>query len=294
MSEEKTIVGEPLDLTGVSGPSSSKRACLVQYSGSQVGKRYILDENEMIIGRHEGVNIQVNDLSVSRRHARACQKGSAWEIEDLGSANGSFVDEKRIKKNLLKHGDMIRFGSIVFKFFADGSSEGAFVDNIYKKATIDPTTGIFNKNYLIDELESYFKVARNYKRALSIIIYDLDFFKKVNDVHGHNAGDHILREAAQLAKSLIRKNDIIARFGGEEFLIILPETELKYATELAERIREKFSSNVFTYEGKSLKQTISLGVAQNNSSIDSPKQLLDIADQKLYQSKKSGRNRVTA
>ncbi len=292
-NEEKTIIGEPVNVTILSGPPSTRRACLVQYSGSQVGKRFILDESEMIVGRHDEAHIQVKDISVSRRHARVVQKGAGWELEDLESANGTYVHEKRVNRDLLKHGDMIRFGSVVFKYFADGSSEGAFVDNIYRKATIDATTQVFNKQYLFDELESHFKVARSYGRPLCLIIFDLDFFKKVNDVHGHNAGDYILKECSQLAKGLVRKNDVLGRFGGEEFVIVLPDTEVKAAFELAERIRQKLAKYVFNFEGKALKQTISIGISQYESGMESTKELLEKADKKLYESKKTGRNRTT-
>jgi diguanylate cyclase (GGDEF)-like protein len=292
--EEKTIIGEVVDLSLFGESRSPRRACLVQYSGSKIGKRYIFDEDELVLGRVEGVHILVQDMSVSRRHARFSRSPSHWIIEDMGSANGTYVQERKVSRAELNHGDMLRLGNIVFKYFADGSSEGALVDNIYKRATIDPTTGIYNKNYLRDELESHFKLARNYHRPLSLLIFDLDHFKKVNDTHGHNCGDEVLKQSAELAKGVIRKNDVLARFGGEEFVVILPETDIKAAFELAERIRFAFDQFKFKYQGKTLEQTVSVGVAQFQPAMQKCEDLLEVADQKLYASKRSGRNKVSA
>ncbi len=290
--EAKTIIGEVVDLSFLGGKRASHRACLIQYSGAKTGKRYILDENELVVGRTDGSGIQVSDLSVSRRHAKFSRVGTSWVVEDLGSANGTYIQERKISRAELGHGDMLRLGSVVFKYFADGSSEGVLMDNIYKKATIDHTTGIYNKTYLTDELESHFKLARNYQRPLCVLIFDLDFFKKVNDTYGHNCGDAVLKQTAELAKKHMRKNDVLARFGGEEFVVILPETSIHAAVELAERIRLAFEQAVFHYEGKSLKQTVSIGVAQFHPSMTSCKQLLEVADQRLYDAKRTGRNKV--
>jgi len=292
--EEKTIIGDVGDLSFFGDGRTSRRACLIQYSGTKTGKRYILDEEGLVIGRTEGASIQVADLSVSRRHARFTRSGTSWVLEDLGSANGTYVQERKISRAELAHGDMLRLGSVVFKYFADGSSEGALVDNIYKKATIDPTTGIYNKSYLRDELESHFKLARNYNRLLSVLILDLDHFKKVNDTYGHNCGDAVLKQSAELAKLKVRKNDILARFGGEEFVVILPETDLKAGFELAERIRSAFAGASFRYESHVLRQTISIGVAQYDPKMQNFSQLLEVADKKLYEAKGSGRNKVSA
>ena len=126
-----------------------------------------------------------------------------------------------------------------------------------------------------------------------MIYFDLDFFKKVNDTYGHNAGDFILKEISNLVKTNIRKDDIFCRYGGEEFVILLPNTDARTAYELAERIRSSMEGETFTFNGIDIKQTISLGVSQLDASMNDPKDLLDNADQKLYRSKQNGRNQVT-
>ena len=160
-------------------------------------------------------------------------------------------------------------------------------------ATIDGGTQTFNKQYLLESLDSEFQFSKTYGRPLSVIYFDLDHFKKVNDTYGHNAGDFILSELSKLVKSIVRKDDIFCRFGGEEFVILLPNTDARTAYDSAERIRKTVEENIFNTEGHSLKQTVSLGVSQLQPSMNTPKDFLEDADKKLYQSKQNGRNQVT-
>lgn len=271
------------------------RACLIQYSGDTLGRRYLLDAPEITVGRSSVNGIVIQDDSVSRQHARLVSRDHTVAVEDLGSSNGTFIHEEPVlSRTMLKDGDILRLGNILLKFFAHDNVENVFHDNIYRLATIDAGTELFNKKYLLETLESEFRFCRVYNRPLSVIYYDLDFFKKVNDAHGHSCGDFILRECAQLAKACIRAEDILARYGGEEFVAILPNTDVVAAAELAERIRSGIEQHDFVFEGKSLKQTVSLGVSENHDRFKSATDLLDDADRKLYVSKNSGRNRVTA
>jgi diguanylate cyclase (GGDEF)-like protein len=292
MADDKTIIADPG--ASIFNPPKKSAACFVQYSGTNLGKRYVLDEAEMVVGRSPNVQIVINEQSVSRNHAQCSTSGDQVTISDLGSSNGTYVNDKRIHESQsLRDGDIIRLGNIVFKFFAQGNIENVFHDKIYRMATIDGGTQTFNKKYLLEALDSEFKFSRTYSRPLSIIYFDLDHFKKVNDTYGHNVGDFILRDTSNLVKAVIRKDDIFCRFGGEEFVILLPATDAKTAYELAERIRSKIEAHEFRCEDQLVHQTISMGVSQLNPSMASPKDLLEDADKKLYQSKTNGRNRVT-
>lgn len=294
MSDDKTIIADPVGLTIFNTPKS-KRACLVQYNGAALGRRYILDEPEVIAGRSPDTGIVIDEKSVSRQHARFLQAPDTIEVEDLGTTNGTYINDKRVDhRTPLRDGDIIRLGTILLKFYAHNNIDNVFHDKIYRMATIDTGTQIFNKKYLMESLESEFKFSKTYNRPLSLIYYDLDFFKKVNDIHGHNAGDYILKESAKITSAAIRKDDVFGRFGGEEFCIILPGTDAATATDLAERIRLAIETHIFEFSGKELRQTISMGVAQLSASMMSYKDLLEPADQKLYRSKNEGRNRVTA
>jgi diguanylate cyclase (GGDEF)-like protein len=271
------------------------RACLIQYNGDTLGRRFLLDVPEIIIGRMPTAGISIPDDSVSREHARVISTGDSVAVEDLGSSNGTFIHNQRVEaRHTLRDGDILRLGSILLKFFAHDNVESAFHDKIYRMATIDAGTQIFNKKYLLETLESEFRYSRVYGRPLSVIYYDLDHFKKVNDTHGHGCGDYLLRESVQVAKACIRAEDILARVGGEEFVAVLPGTEGRPAAELAERIRKAIEDYEFVFDGKRLKQTISLGVSENQPRFKTHADLLNDADGKLYQSKHAGRNQVTA
>ncbi|MEI8025652.1 MAG: GGDEF domain-containing protein [Pseudomonadota bacterium] len=304
MSEEKTVISNTSDLTlfNNKGVRTKRRSCLVLYSGTDTGKRFILDNDLMVIGRNPDVEVHIDDSSVSRRHAEIVLSGDTVTIADLGSSNGTVINDVKVDASVvLKDGDLIRLGKVIFKFYEHESLDAILHDKIYRMATVDAGTEIFNKQYLNESLRSEFKLARLTKKPLSIIYYDLDFFKKVNDTYGHNAGDLVLKESASVVKGVVRKEDIQGRFGGEEFIIILPNTDLKKAIELAERVRQSLEFHPFKLEisdahGKRTithKQTISIGVSQLQNEMTDPKELLETADKKLYVSKQTGRNKVS-
>jgi len=269
-------------------------ACLIQYSGDTLGRRYVLSAPETTIGRSAAAAMVLADDSVSREHAKCIAAGNAVEIEDLGSSNGTFINDQRVQgRAALRDGDIVRLGSVHLKYFSRDSIENVFHDNIYRKATIDADTGIFNKQYLLESLDLAFMYSRAKSQPLSVIYFDLDFFKKVNDTHGHSCGDAILRECAQIMKSCLRDEDVLGRYGGEEFVVVLPNCDAQLAATLAERIRIAVESHAFVHDDKTIKQTVSIGVSENSPAFNTGKALLDDADRKLYQSKNSGRNRVT-
>ncbi|MDA9951087.1 diguanylate cyclase [Oligoflexaceae bacterium] len=293
MSDDKTIITDGAGMTFFQQPRK-KRACFVQYNGPSIGKRHIVEAAEFSIGRNPDNGICLPEGSVSRYHAKCITNGDMVMVEDSGSVNGTFINDQKISERLaLRDGDILRLGSVLLKFFAHDNIENVFHDKIYRMATIDAGTQIFNKKYFIEAIESEFKFSKAYDRIFSLIIYDLDHFKKMNDEHGHNAGDFILKESCQLAKACIRKDDILARFGGEEFCIILPNTDAPTAYELAERIRKTIDSHTFHYDNKNLKQSISMGVSQMDKKFATHGELLEDADRKLYASKHGGRNMVT-
>ena len=294
MSDDKTIIAE----FGTFQPPKRKAACLIQYNGANLGKRYQLGEQKTVVGRTPESHLFVNEASVSRQHAAISPGTAGFEIEDLGSSNGTFINDAKVAaRTMLKDGDMIRLGTILFRYFATDNPESIMADKIYRMATIDAGTDIFNKKYLLDALESEMKFARQYQRPLSIIYYDLDHFKKVNDTLGHNGGDVVLRETATVCKATMRKKDVLGRYGGEEFVIVLPDTDQKVAAELAERLRVSIMNHVFkiNLDGKTVehKQTMSLGVSQMTPDMQTIESFLESADKKLYQSKQTGRNKVT-
>jgi diguanylate cyclase len=158
----------------------------------------------------------------------------------------------------------------------------------------DGLTGIYNRRFLEKRLAEEFERHVRYNRNFSVIMFDIDFFKKVNDTYGHQCGDAILKGVSGMIASMIRKTDFLARYGGEEFCCLLPETDLASATVLAERFRNSIAGMKQAYQEQEVMVTISLGVSQLSKQIPSPASLLEKADEALYQAKGSGRNRVIA
>jgi diguanylate cyclase len=158
----------------------------------------------------------------------------------------------------------------------------------------DGLTGIYNRRFLEKRLAEEFERHVRYSRNLSVIMFDIDFFKKVNDTHGHQCGDFILKGVSGKVASMIRKTDFLARYGGEEFCCLLPETDLASATVLAERFRKNIAEMAQVYQEKEITVTISLGVSELSKQFPTPSSLLERADEALYQAKGSGRNQVVA
>jgi diguanylate cyclase (GGDEF)-like protein len=161
----------------------------------------------------------------------------------------------------------------------------------------DPLTGCYNRSYLNERLPQEINRARRYKHPLSLILSDIDHFKKVNDTYGHLVGDHVLKEFVKCFMEVIRYNvDWVGRYGGEEFLIVLPETDLKSATRLAERLRSNLSQRVIEIQGKQISITASFGITGFDPTTPdekiSPEALINEADEFMYQAKEEGRNRV--
>ena len=157
----------------------------------------------------------------------------------------------------------------------------------------DGLTQLFNRRYVEEALGKEFNRARRYHSKLSVILTDIDFFKKVNDVHGHLAGDEVLREISRRLASGLRGADTLGRYGGEEFLVVLPETDTRGAYVLAERLRKTVQAKPIEIEGASLIINISLGITELRESTAAYAQLIAEADLALYQSKENGRNCVT-
>lgn len=297
-SGDKTtvIMGDPETLKKELAKAKEQAACLIVIRGHPQGHRYFLTQAEMTIGRDPATEIAPADQGISRRHARINQSGTQVTLTDLGSSNGTFVNDKRIPANtpvVLQKEDMIKMGNFIFKFLPAGELEIVFYGNLGSAAHTDPLTRIYNKGYLLEALDAEFKRAKALHTDFSLVFFDLDHFKKINDTYGHDAGDFVLKEFTALIRTgHLRPKDVFARYGGEEFVVLLSNTAAKAAAELGERMRASVELHPFIYEGKRLSVTTSMGVAELNSSIESASTLLKTADKALYAAKQGGRNRV--
>lgn len=286
--------------------SSTDDACLVVINGVDLGKKYELTQESTVIGRSSKVDIQIDEESISRNHAVIEQDGHQLVIRDLKSTNGTYVNDRPVEKQGLRDGDQVKIGRTIFKFLTGSNVEASYHDEIYRLTTTDGLTQIYNKRYFLQEMEREMSRCLRYERDLSLVMFDIDHFKPVNDTYGHLAGDHILKQSAQRISSCIRRDDIFARYGGEEFILLLPESDKSEAVRTAEKIRRTIEAEPFTFDNVDIDITISLGVADiseyvarddgaNPESDDvNPLAFIKVADDRLYAAKEQGRNRVVA
>jgi diguanylate cyclase (GGDEF)-like protein len=264
-------------------------------TGSNQGSLYKVLKGAAVIGRATSAEIKVEDDGISRAHARIRAETNRAFVEDLGSRNGTFVNGAKLTApHELKEGDKIQVGrGTVLRFGFQDDLDESFHENLLSSALRDGLTKLFNKRYFLERLDSELKFAQRHNTALSLLMLDLDHFKKINDTLGHLAGDLVLQAAALALSRAVRNEDVVARFGGEEIAIVLRAINLEHAAHMAERLRKLIEGTVVDFNGTSVRATCSIGVAGYPSlPVKTPDQLVEAADQALYRAKNSGRNRV--
>lgn len=292
-------MGEKTSETWISAPkklSTAKQACLVHIypTGPTMGCRYPLTDRPLTLGRGEDSDIRLTDHSVSRRHALIEPVPDGYAVSDQHSTNGTFVNDRQLEQpRLLRDGDYLRVGNCLYRYLAGGNIEAEYHEEIYRLTILDGLTQIHNKRYLDEFLEREVVRSQRHHRPLSVLALDIDKFKAVNDSMGHLCGDFLLRELAGVIRGLVRQEDLFARAGGEEFVVVLVETTKAGAIQVAERLREAVARHEFRFEATPINLTISIGVANTmGSELTSMNHLRQEADQKLYEAKRAGRNRV--
>jgi diguanylate cyclase (GGDEF)-like protein len=271
------------------------RAYLVVLAGSSVGEMYKIESERTVIGRGQKAQIRLLDDGISREHAQLVLQGDRIVLQDLGSTNGTYCNGLKVDKKELVDGDKILVGSTtILKFTYHDNLDEIFQKQMYESALRDGLTKAFNKKYFTDRLESEFTFAIRHAAPLTLVLFDIDHFKRVNDTFGHQAGDHVLSEIATLLSGTLRAEDVFARYGGEEFGVICRGSDLMQGQIVGERLRRAVEVNRFIYEGTHIPITISVGVAGlPNATVKDVTELVAVADQALYKSKNAGRNRVT-
>jgi two-component system cell cycle response regulator len=279
------------------GQRENSQACLIVIHGKHLGKRIALDKDEVILGRAKDADVQIHEDSVSRKHAviRRRQQDLAFVIEDRNSTNGTFINMEKQVKSVLYDQDLISIGETTFKFIAGDSLELAYHEELHKLATLDPMLQIYNKKFFLEYLEQKYYYSQLSQTKFSLVLFDADHFKRINDTYGHQAGDRVLQHIAATVKANLRASDIFSRYGGEEFSIVLPESDAGQARITAEKLRRVIESTGIRHHKTDINITISLGVASfrpGESAIRSCRELIEHADSALYQAKEMGRNRV--
>jgi diguanylate cyclase (GGDEF)-like protein len=296
VTEERRITPDSTVVTAVSpNPLTqevSSAACLVVILGAEIGKRVTLGEHDLVLGRSSSADVQLDIDNVSRNHASIVRSAHGWILRDLDSTNGTFVNELPIRERLLRDGDQIRVGRAMLKFLTSGNVEAQYHEEIYRLMTLDGLTQLHNRRAFQEALDREFARSTRYGHPFCLVLFDIDHFKRINDTLGHLAGDDVLRRLAGLVSTKVRTNDLVARVGGEEFALILPEADRMGGVALAEKLRRMVAGERFDHEGKQVPVTISLGVVAFSTEFASSAELYKAADDRLYEAKRSGRNLV--
>jgi two-component system cell cycle response regulator len=271
-----------------------KPAALLVVGGDLNGTLFDLLNFTVSIGRNADNTIPLEFNGISRYHFKLMASGETHVIEDCGSKNGTYLNNKKVEGlTPLAKGDIIKVGSVALKYLPKGDPERLTYDKLNLEANTDKHTGCYNKTYFNNKITLEVNKSKVTGDPLSLVIFDLDHFKKLNDNFGHDAGDFVLKEMAQIIRlGGIRENDVFARYGGEEFVILLPKTNLKQSFEIAERLRKLIEAHQFIYDGKRLPVTASIGVADYRQGVVTGTDLFKRADEAVYKSKEGGRNQV--
>jgi len=270
------------------------RHLLVRVRGAELGRVTLLSPERMRIGRSQDSELWLSDDGVSRRHANLLREGNTYFVEDDGSANGTFVGGVKITRHELRDGDVIQFGpTAVFRYTLSDESGEALLRQLYDASVTDALTGAHNREHFDTQLRAELSYARRHNTDVSLVIFDADHFKKVNDTYGHPVGDAVLIQIANVVRGTVRSEDVFARYGGEEFALVLRGIEIEGAGAVADRLRERIAALKINTDRGVLSVTVSAGCASlSNTEDKTPEGLIAAADRRLYGAKHAGRNRV--
>lgn len=308
VEDDRTLVDQiPRDQrsevqAGIEAGTARRTPTLTLSRGPNQGQFVAIEARSraVFIGRDATCEFPIDDPSVSRRHARVYIDSSHGpqsqvSVQDLDSTNGTLLNGKPVQKAVLAHGDHVHVGDVVLRFEMLDPVDIAYRDGIARRvedSERDPLTRLLSRGALDEHLPLVLERCEARALPISAVMMDLDHFKRVNDTYGHPAGDEVLKTAAGIVSEAIRREDLAVRFGGEEFLIVLPGARRLHARLLAERLRERLAAARF--EGlDALHVTCSLGVAER-AMFESVEQWMDRADKALYRAKERGRNRSEA
>ena len=277
-------------------PDVRDRAVLLRMDGVSAGQVVSVSQTPFSMGRHPTNQLPIDDDSISRFHARFTKEDDQYVVEDLGSRNGTFIQGKRVTRQAINDDDWVQLGArVAFRFTLTDVRQEGLLRKLYESSTRDALTGAYNRRHFDDRLRAEIAFAVRHSTDLGVLILDLDHFKRINDTHGHPAGDEVLRHLTAIAGRTLRTEDVFARFGGEEFAVILRGASTRGAGRLAERLREGLALHHASHNGRDVPATLSAGCAALSCCTKpSPEELVAVADRRLYRAKQAGRNRVVA
>jgi two-component system, cell cycle response regulator len=274
------------------------RATLSVMTGYDAGRIVPVEGQCLVIGRGDEADLQVEDAGVSRVHARIVRSpGSSFHIEDMGSTNGTFLHSRRVTVAPLVAGDRVQLGPrTLLRFALTDPIDEQLQAGLYESSVRDPLTRAFNRRYLLSRLAAEVAHARRQSAPLAALMLDVDHFKQFNDHYGHFVGDRVLCVVIAQAMRLLRAGDVLARFGGDEFVVLARDTDLAQATSLGDRVRSSIQDMHLSAGGKVVSITVSVGVASLGELEPhrAAEALVELVDRRLGVAKSEGRNRVCA
>ena len=276
------------------GTPNPDRPTLTVVAGVSLGAVFRVSA-ETRLGRSGQCHVRISHPNVSRIHAKIIREDDGrYFVLDQGARNGTTVGGKPVTRHELKDGDRIGLGQdVYFRFAFATANEEESARYLYESATMDGLTQAVNRRFFEHRLQEELAFANRHTAPISLLLLDIDFFKSVNDKHGHQVGDYVLETMSAAIRTTLRGEDIFARYGGEEFAIVARGIDLWHATVLAERIRMLVQRTPFAVQGTSIPVTVSVGIASMACCGPSAtmEQLIEAADRRLYLAKASGRNR---
>jgi diguanylate cyclase (GGDEF)-like protein len=305
--ELRAIKNEISRLRNLEGPVQEKYEELLKKEEAYLGEINDSIEKELtviVLGTvKKTINKEMTALKMLRRHIRNQVRHQV--SKEIKSAINQLIPDikKTIKEEVKKVSlDIMtqlkrQTGRQLEKEVVEQIKESTSVlieqkEDSERRAIIDALTGTFNRRYFETRISEELSLAKRFRNKMCLVMFDIDYFKKVNDTYGHQAGDTVLQEVAVTAKSCLRAADFLCRYGGEEFTVIMPETAVDEAFEVAERMRKMIEEHAF-YGGETLINiTVSLGIAEYPEHAIIKEKIIEKADQALYAAKESGRNKV--
>ncbi len=300
LHKNRGLETEEVDMFQFSFEVLDKRPTLLCLSGVQAGMILPLDAEDglFLVGRdEEKCHLFIDSPEISRHHAfLECLPQQVVRVVDRESKNGTFVNEERVNRRILRNNDKLRFGPhSLWKFFLQDVEELQYYRQLYSHASVDPLTGALNRRSFFRLFERELAFAKRHQRNITVVVCDLDHFKSVNDTYGHVVGDQVLHEFSQRIQQLTRQEDVFARYGGEEFALLLRELNEQQSSILLERLRVAISDVPFQTNAGELRVTVSMGFLccqPQSLQASSALELFQQTDTLLYEAKDSGRNKV--
>ncbi|MCP4503635.1 MAG: GGDEF domain-containing protein [Deltaproteobacteria bacterium] len=233
-------------------------ACLVVIYGQNIGHRFTLQPGDILVGRSSNAQLQIDHESVSRKHGRLTFHDGTVRIEDLGSTNGTYVNDEAITERTLCDGDLIKVGRTILKYLSGDNIETAYHEEIYRLATIDGLTRCANRRFFAEQLVREVSRAQRYQRPLTLVGFDVSRFQDINDEFGHLAGDAILAQMGSRIRRRIRREDVLSRWGGGEFILLAPEIDISAGAALKARLSKIVSEGAFGFDDVPIPVSVSM------------------------------------